>query len=466
MDTPYGERINTTPVIYMTFKDCKGKTAEDMTYLLRKELLREYLRYKPWTEANLSDSYEKERYHEILQTLKEQNTPYLYLTDCLVDLTRIVNSCFQKKPILLIDEYDQPVTSSYEHNYHDAVSTFFSNFYGMALKGNSNLHQALLTGVQRVAKESIFSQLNNPQIYTVMDTEYAPYFGLNVEETEKLLTDYGLELTDNVRKMYDGYLIGGQSMYNPWSILNYAKKRRLENFWVRTSSNYLVREALSHADRTFWDSFDELATGNETTVWLTLDTAFMERASTYSLWGLLANAGYITITKWIDSNSAVIRIPNGEVMAEFQMLITEIAGIDGQTLSRMFSCLISKDMDTFFRLYQDIVISCTSFMDAKENAYHMLFLGMCITLRGAYKVTSNLESGYGRSDITLESLTPGQISVIVEFKQGEDIDKLKELALEQILNQKYYTGLKGEVICVGLAHNKKRCSMSYQSLTL
>lgn len=320
MDTPYGERINTTPVIYMTFKDCKGKTAEDMAYLLRKELLREYLRYKPWTEANLSDSYEKERYHEILQTLKEQNTPYLYLTDCLVDLTRIVNSCFKKKPILLIDEYDQPVTSSYEHNYHDAVSTFFSNFYGMALKGNSNLHQALLTGVQRVAKESIFSQLNNPQIYTVMDTEYAPYFGLNVDETEKLLTDYGLELTDNVRKMYDGYLIGGQSMYNPWSILNYAKKRRLENFWVRTSSNYLVREALSYADRTFWDSFDELATGNETTVWLTLDTAFMERASTYSLWGLLANAGYITITKWIDSNSAVIRIPNGEVMAEFQML--------------------------------------------------------------------------------------------------------------------------------------------------
>lgn len=320
MNTPYGERINTTPVIYMTFKDCKGKTAEDMAYLLRKELLREYLRYKPWTEANLSDSYEKERYHEILQTLKEQNTPYLYLTDCLVDLTRIVNSCFQKKPILLIDEYDQPVTSSYEHNYHDTVSTFFSNFYGMALKGNSNLHQALLTGVQRVAKESIFSQLNNPQIYTVMDTEYAPYFGLNVDETEKLLTDYGLELTDNVRKMYDGYLIGGQSMYNPWSILNYAKKRRLENFWVRTSSNYLVREALSHADRTFWDSFDELAAGNETTVWLTLDTAFMERASTYSLWGLLANAGYITITKWIDSNSAVIRIPNGEVMAESQML--------------------------------------------------------------------------------------------------------------------------------------------------
>lgn len=255
-------------------------------------------------------------------------------------------------------------------------------------------------------------------------------------------------------------------MYNPWSILNYAKRKRLENFWVRTSSNYLVREALSHADQGFWSSFDELAAGKETTVWLTLDTAFVERESNYSLWGLLANAGYITIMEWIDSNSAVVRIPNGEVMAEFQMLITEIAGINGQDLDRMFYCLMNKDMDTFFRLYQEIVISCTSFMDAKENAYHMLFLGMCITLRGAYRVTSNLEAGYGRSDITLEALSPGHVSVIVEFKQGDQIDKLKQEALAQILEQKYYTGLKGEVICVGLAHDKKRCGMVYETIKL
>lgn len=467
MDTPYGAQINTVPVIYMTFKDCKGTSAAELLYRLKKELLQEYLRFGKAVETCLEQgSYEKENYQINLKILRDWESSHMYVTDCLADLTRIVNACFKKKPLLLIDEYDQPIMSSYEFDYHDETITFFSNFYGMALKGNPYLDQALLTGVQRVAKESIFSQLNNPQIYTVMDQEYAPYFGLNTEETERVLNDYGLELTGEVRQMYDGYRIGGQDMYNPWSILNYAKRKRLENFWVRTSSNYLIREALSHADKNFWDKFDDLVSGRETTVWLTLDTAFAERESNYSLWGLLANAGYLTITKWIDSNSASVRIPNGEVMAEFQMLITEIAGIDGQNMNMMFSSLINGELDEFFRLYQDIVISCTSYMDAKENAYHMLFLGMCITLRGAYKVTSNLEAGYGRSDITLEALIPGHVSVIVEFKQGENIDELKETALKQILDQKYYMGLKGEVICVGLAHDKKRCSMAHKMLHL
>lgn len=327
MNTPYAEKLNTIPVIYMTFKDCKGASVEELIYLLKKELLREYLRFGTAAEQRLGkDSYDRENYQGNIRKLKDQNSSHIYLTDCLADLTRIVYSCYKIKPILLIDEYDQPIMSSHEFGYHDVITTFFSNFYGMALKGNASLEQALLTGVQRVAKESIFSQLNNPQIYTVMDQEYAPYFGLNAEETQKLLADYGLELSDDVRQMYDGYRIGGHDMYNPWSILNYAKRKRLENFWVRTSSNYLVREALSHADQGFWSSFDELAAGKETTVWLTLDTAFVERESNYSLWGLLANAGYITIMEWIDSNSAVVRIPNGEVMAEFQMLITEIAG--------------------------------------------------------------------------------------------------------------------------------------------
>ena len=120
----------------------------------------------------------------------------------------------------------------------------------------------------------------------------------------------------------------------------------------------------------------------------------------------------------------------------------------------------------FLSLYRDIVLSCTSYMDAKENAYHMLFLGMCLTLRGSYKVTSNLESGYGRSDITLQTLSPKNINVIVEFKQGENIEQLKEEALRQILDNRYYAGLSGEVLCVGIAHNKKRCEMAYQVINI
>lgn len=328
MDTPYASQINTLPVIYLTFKNCRGATVEELVFTLKRELLREYLRYADVVAKLPMGSFDRENFYEILGTLKDKKSSYIYLTNCLVDLTCIVEACFKEKPILLIDEYDQPIMSSYEYGYHDELGAFFSTFYGSALKGNSNLRQALLTGIQRVAKESIFSQLNNPQIYTVIDREYAPYFGMTPSEVSHLLQEYGLELNDEVKNMYDGYQIGGYEMYNPWSILNYAKRGCLENYWVKTSSHFLVRKALSHADKNFWDRFDELATGMPTAVWLTLDTSFVERESNYSLWGLLANAGYITITERIDSNSAIVRIPNDEVMAEFQMLITEIAGIE------------------------------------------------------------------------------------------------------------------------------------------
>ena len=322
--------------------------------------------------------------------------------------------------------------------------------------------QALLTGVQRVAKESIFSQFNNARVYTVMHKQYSPYFGLTVSETEKILKDYGLVLDEKVQKKYDGYLFGGIEMYNPWSILNYADMGELDNYWVNTSSNYLVRTALKSADRGFWEDFERLISGEEIAVWITLETSYIERDSNYSLWGLLVNSGYLTALKRVDANTVVVRIPNDEVMSEFQVLISEISGVKGLALQQMLSCLLKKDMKRFLELYQTIVISSTSYMDAKENAYHMLFLGMCITLRDSYKVTSNLEAGYGRSDITLQSLSPKNISVIVEFKQGEKIEQLKEEALKQILDNQYYTGLSGEVLCVGIAHDKKQCDIAYK----
>lgn len=296
----------------------------------------------------------------------------------------------------------------------------------------------------------------------MVDKEYASYFGLSAEETRKLLNDYGMELNDNVRCMYDGYQIGGIEMYNPWSVINYAKKGRMENYWIKTSANFLVKSALRRADRNFWGIFDQLAGGHECLVWITLDTSFVERESNYSLWGLLVNAGYLTVTKWVDAKSAVVRIPNDEVMAEFQVLVSEIAGIEGLDLQQMFEALLKKDMERFINIYRTIVISCTNYMDAKENAYHMLFLGMCITLRGTYKVTSNIEAGYGRSDITLQALFPGNINVIIEFKQGENIEVLKEEALKQILDNQYYTGLTGPVLCIGLAHDKKKCDVAYE----
>lgn len=464
MDTDYGSQMNTKPVIFLTFKDCKGTNADQMLAILKAELYREYLRHEKSMRGKLKDSYETQDFYSMIEILRNKDSSFTEYGTALSLLTQVVKEVYQIPPILLIDEYDQPIISSYERGYHDEIGDFFSSLYGSAMKGNQALGQALLTGVQRVAKESIFSQFNNARVYTVLHKQYAPYFGLTVTETEQLLNDYDLELSAEVKQKYDGYLFGSIEMYNPWSILNYADMKELGNFWVNTSSNYLVRKALKLADSRFWEDFDRLAAGETVPVWLTLETSYIERDSDYSLWGLLVNSGYLTARERIDANTVLIKIPNDEVMSEFQILISEISGINGLDLQQMLACLLQKDMKRFFKLYQDIVISCTSYMDAKENAYHMLFLGMCIALRGAYCVTSNIESGYGRSDITLKALNPSYSHVIVEFKQGEDIERLKTEALQQILDNKYYTGLQGEVICVGLAHDKKRCGMVYKIL--
>ena len=465
MDTQYAAQMNSRPVIYLSFRNCKGNTADFLARQIQTELAREYNRISEEIGSRLPpESYGTKQYRQMLELLGELNLPLKHMASGLAVLTQVLHEHYGIAPLLLIDEYDQPVISSYENGYHDKMGDFFSVFYGMALKGNPHLGSAFLTGIQRVAKESIFSQLNNLRVYTVFENRYAAYFGLTEEETGKLLSDYGLPLNQKVREMYDGYYFGQMRMYNPWSILNYADSGFLGKYWVNTSSNYLVRQALTKASRSFWDDFDILAGGGSTAVWLNLDTSYIERESNYSLWGLLVNAGYITAEKRIDADSAVVRIPNEEVMGEFLALVTEISGMEGQGLGEMFSCLIKKDIKRFLEIYQELVISCTSYMDGKENAYHMLFLGMCMSLRGSYQVESNLESGYGRSDIILKSRTSALPSVIIEFKQGKNIEQLKEKALQQIFDQKYYMGLTGEVLCIGLAHDKKRCAAAYKMM--
>ena len=338
MDTEYASQINSRPVIYFTFKNVKGVSVEELTAQLKLSMQEEYSYYERIFKGKLDKNlYGTEKFYETYELLMDRKSSYIYLSSALLDLTRVVYEFYGIRPVLLIDEYEQPIMSSYEYNYHEQLGAFFSNFYGSAMKGNPSLGQALITGVQRVAKESIFSQFNNPQVYTVIDKDYAPYFGLNEDETSRLLEEYGLELNEEVRRMYDGYQIGGIEMYNPWSIINYAKKGRLENYWVKTSANFLVKVALKEADRSFWKAFEQLIGGQEKLVYITLDTSFAERASSYSLWGLLVNAGYMTVTKWVDAETCIVKIPNGEVMSEFQTLIAEISGIERLTYSK---CLL------------------------------------------------------------------------------------------------------------------------------
>ena len=467
MDTEYALQINSRPVIYISLKDCKADTAGSLLFKIKELVLKEYSKYHRVFKGNADETDTiSRRFFALYEKLFSDKIERQFLEISLSLLEEVLTEYYKITPVVLIDEYDQPIVSSYEFGYHDELKTFFSGLYGSALKGQDCLHQALLTGIQRVVKESIFSQLNNVRTYTVVSNYYSNYFGFTEEETEKLLADYDLTLNEDVKQQYNGYLFGRTEVYNPWSILNYARDNELNSYWINTSTNALIRESLNNADKLFKKNFDELIINGEVRVRANLECSIAELKSNEALWGLFINAGYATVTGKFGSVIYRIRIPNGEVREEFMSIIAEQANISVVGLQEMFQCLFERDTDSFMKIYSELVITCTSHFDAQENAYHMLFLGMCISLNKLYKITSNIEAGHGRSDICMESLTNGRPHIIIEFKQGEDIEKLKSEALQQILDRKYYNGLNGEVLCIGIAHNKKKCSLAYKYLDI
>jgi hypothetical protein len=465
MNTEFSGQINSRPVIFFTLKDCKANTLDSLLVKLNSVIFREYEKYYKIFKGNIDETssyfYQFLRTHEKLLK-KEADMDELETSIELLEI--VLYEYYNIKPIVLIDEYDQPIISSYEHGYHEHVKYFFSGFYGAALKGQDCLYQAMLTGIQRVVKESIFSQLNHISVYTVIDEHYSSYFGLNADETRELLTYYGQVLNDQVKQKYNGYLFYESEMYNPWSILNYANRGKLDNYWINTSTNYLVRQSIANAGDYFQREFGKLIAEDIVEVSPDLGCSFIELQHGDTLWGLLVNTGYVTVLERTNDLFMKVRIPNGEVRSEFLKIVADRAKVRGMDLQKMFNHLFQKDMDGFMNIYRELVISCTSYFDAKENAYHMLFLGMCISLNDLYKITSNIESGYGRSDIRMESLSLERPHIIIEFKQGNDLDTLKEDALKQILDKRYYEGLIGEILCVGIAHNNKKCSLTYKTL--
>jgi len=465
MNTEYSVFINSRPVIYFTFKDCKDSSADMLMRKIGGVILKEYRKYYYILKGNVDETdFNFLKFFKYCEKLLNEDFDIYTLESSIELLEEVLFEYYRIRPILLIDEYDQPIMSSVEYGYYEKYKTFFSGFYGAALKGQDSLHQAMLTGIQRIVKESIFSQLNSIRVYTVIDEKYSGYFGLKEDETRKLLEYCDLELSEQVKLRYDGYLFHKKEMYNPWSVLNYADTGELRNYWINTSTNYLIRKSINEANDIFHEDFGRLIADGVATVSANLGCSFIELEHSSTLWGLLINSGYITVLDGTDEIYTKIRIPNGEVKSEFMEIIAERTNVRSQDLHEMFRYLLSKDLDNFMRVYRGLVISCTSHFDARENAYHMLFLGMCISLNGLYRISSNIEAGYGRSDIRLESFSDERPHIVIEFKQGEDIEQLKADALKQILEKKYCDGLTGEALCIGIAHDKKRCSLAHMLL--
>ncbi|WP_353956682.1 PD-(D/E)XK nuclease domain-containing protein [Allocoprobacillus halotolerans] len=272
--------------------------------------------------------------------------------------------------------------------------------------------------------------------------------------------------------MYNGYHFGNLQIYNPWSILGYAASGKLKSYWVNTSSNSMIKQAMKSADEVFNEGYERLVENGELKTQVRMETSFFEANTTASLWGLLINAGYLTIDKTIsfDQNKYIIRIPNQEVQKEFQDLTSYYLKVSDTELSDLFDALIDEEQKSFEIRYQKLLMTLPSYHDLKdENSYHVLFLGMCAWLKNDYKIISNREVGKGRCDIVLQSKDENKTSFVFEFKYIRDNETSQERlqtvakqAVEQIRDRQYDIEIKGKVVYIGLAHHGKDAAIEWQ----
>lgn len=471
MDTPYASELNQYPTIFISFADAK-ENKETIVKFLKNQFQLEYSRYNYIFKD--MDEYEENDYRIINEGIKNnQNGTLQDIEKALIFLMHRLKKYYGKDVVLFIDEYDTPFIEAKTGNFYQEIKGSLATLLRSSLKNSGDLKYAMLTGIQRVAKENILSDLNNLVVCDVTDQRNASYFGFTNNETQELLEYYGLELNDEVKKMYDGYHIGNQDIYNPWSLLNYADTQKLISFWVNTSANSMIKNALKQADYTFKNQYDKLIKEGKLDTYVSMQTSFFEEANNSTLWGLFVNAGYLTVTKEINllKGKYRIEIPNEEVKQEFIKLTEYQLGLSSGTLDTVTESLVNEDQETFLENYQEILMIPSYHDLEKENSYHMMMLGMCLCLNKDYEIISNREVGKGREDIILKAKDEKRTSFVLEFKYlkedkkalEEALDELSNKAIQQIKENKYDYGLKGKVIYIGLAHHGKNVSVKWEN---
>ena len=469
METPYAAEINQYPTIFISFADAK-RDKETVVSTIRTQIQNQWDKYD-FVFENLK-GFKKTNYERLYEVLADNNKNNLKgIDDAISFLMERMEDYYGKEVMVFIDEYDTPFVEAHTGGFYDEVRGGLAGLLHNSLKTSTSLKYAMLTGIQRVAKENIFSDLNNLDVYTVIDSDYSEYFGFSTEETKELLEYYDLELNDEVKEMYDGYKMGDTEIYNPWSILNYARRKVLVPYWVNTSANTMLKQAIEKADYDFKKQYEKLIKNNYLETRVVLQTSFYEVANTPNLWGLFVSAGYLTVTKSIDAlnDQYRVEIPNKEIRKEFINLTEYYLALQTGQLNDVVYNLLQEDRDEFFDSYQNILM-LPSYHDLNdENSYHMMMLGMCICLSNNYKVISNREEGKGRCDIIIQAHDEKKTSFVIEFKYlkeekkniQEKLDKLSNEAIQQIKDRRYDYDLKGKVIYIGLAHHGKDVMMKW-----
>ena len=449
----YTSKLGYYPCIYLTLKDAGLISYEMMIMQLKTIMMELYYENRYLLEKAEMAPGERNLFNKILAA--EANE--VELINSIKILSKILSNYYNKPVMLFLDEYDVPLQAAYTNDYYEKGIAFYKMFYGITFKDNPYLEKTVLTGVSRVAKESIFSGANNFDVYTVLDDEFSDDFGITEKEMNKVIKDFEVEdQKEEIKKWYDGYIIGKtEGIYNPWSILNYLKRRELMPYWVNTSSNDLIKLILKNSV-TVKEKIEQLLRDEEIEVPINLETVIVGiEQNEENIWGLLLGTGYLKVTEVVDLATGIykVKIPNYEIKFLFQSIIRDWFNdkVIGNNLNTILKDLVTLKLDEFEKKFKVLVTQMFSYMDVGENTaenfYHAFVLGMLVGLKDSYYVKSNRESGYGRYDIMLEPKDKNGNSFIMEFKVLENeeektIEETIENAKKQIEERKYEEDLQ------------------------
>ena len=454
------------PVIFLTFKDIKSMTWEETFQKIRRLISLEFIRHNELETSSVLTSYEKEQYHLLAGDTGDE-------IDCQMGLqllSLLLHKHYGRECIIIIDEYDTPIQQGHTCNFYPEIVNFMRNFFSGGLKDNPHLAFGFLTGILHVAKESIFSGMNNLKTYSILDDGYSSYFGFTEKEVKDMLRYYGKDDKYNeLSEWYDGYRFGNTEIFNPWSVINYISDNCFPKaFWQSTGSNEIIGEIIQTATPEITKDLYKLLCGEKIATYIDTGVIYPEvQNNPYSIYSFLLVAGYLKVANIYpqsDGNFMCdVAIPNKEITFVYEKEVLNRTNQNSLAIS-ISQAIFSKDTQKLQALLEDFMVKSISSIDgANEGFYHGMMLGLCAILGNRYKIRSNRESGLGRFDIQLMPLTKGMPGFIFEFKHTKDehtdLSALADSALQQIEAKKYDTELRDNgvslIIRIGIAFRGK-----------
>lgn len=454
------------PVIFLTFKDVKSMTWEETFQKIRRLISLEFIRHNELETSSVLTAYEKEQYHLLAGDSGDE-------VDCQMGLqllSLLLHKHYGRECIIIIDEYDTPIQQGHTCNFYPEIINFMRNFFSGGLKDNPHLAFGFLTGILRVAKESIFSGMNNLKTYSILDDGYSSYFGFTEKEVKDMLRYYGKDDKYNeLSEWYDGYRFGNTEIFNPWSVINYISDNCFPKaFWQSTGSNEIIGEIIQAATPEITKDLYKLLCGEKIAAYIDTGVIYPEvQNNPYSIYSFLLVAGYLKVANIYpqsDGNFMCdVAIPNKEITFVYEKEVLNRTNQNSLAIS-ISQAIFSKDTQKLQALLEDFMVKSISSIDgANEGFYHGMMLGLCAILGNRYKIRSNRESGLGRFDIQLMPLTKGMPGFIFEFKHTKDehtdLSALADSALQQIEAKKYDTELRdngvNSIISIGIAFRGK-----------